>query len=321
MKKFNDLNRLVYILSSGEEHSKISVIQSFTFQLFGGINTDFNSLFHLASNLGLIEVIKNEDRVYLTDIGKQLYKKRNPNFYELNENQKELLSFLYLNYQQEFTYLLFSHTDDFKDNFLIFEGKISKFIRQLFNEFRELNIILKRNGKFVVERKYWSLFRSKPQTEEILLENFKKQKRAGEKAEIFALLFEYKRMRKLGEKNVFRKVKYISKEIVNAGYDIASINGLSYEELSTSDIVYDRFIEVKNVSNGFFYFSINEFKIAEITQDHYWLYLIDFKNHKIHLVQNPIRFFKYNKIKGDCVNWRYNINDLSLIAQTFEINK
>lgn len=180
---------------------------------------------------------------------------------------------------------------------------------------------MKRNGKFVVEKKYWALFRSKPQTEDILLENLKKQKKAGEKAEILALLYEYKRLRKLGEKKVFLKIKYLSKEKVNAGYDITSINGLSYEGLSMSDIIYDRFIEVKNVSNGIFYLSSNEFKIAEITQDHYWLYLIDFKNHKIDFIQNPIRFFKDNKIKGDHVNWRYNMNDLPLIAQSFEINK
>ena len=89
MKKFNDLNILVYILTSGDEHSKKSAIQSFKLQLFGGINTDFNSLFHLASNLGLIEVSEIEDRLHLTDIGTKLYNKRNSNFYELNENQKE----------------------------------------------------------------------------------------------------------------------------------------------------------------------------------------------------------------------------------------
>lgn len=321
MKKFNDLNRLVYILSSADDHFKKNVIKFFEIQLLGGITTNFNALFDLASNLDLIEVSEIEDRVHLTDIGKELYKKRNSNCYELNDKQKELLSFRYLNFQQEFAYLLFSHSDKFEDNFLIFEGRISKFISQLFNEFRELNIILKRKGKFVVEKKYWSKFRSKPQTEERLIENLKKQKKAGEKAEILALLYEYKRLRKLGEKKVFLKIKYISKEKVNAGFDITSINGLPYEGLSLNDIIYDRFIEVKNVSNGIFYLSSNEFKIAKITQDHYWLYLIDFKNHKINFIQNPIRFFKDNKIKGDSVNWRYNMNDLRLIAQSFEINK
>jgi len=127
MKKFNDLNRLIHILSSGDEHSKKNVIQFFELRLIGGINTNFNALFYLASNLDLIEVSEIEDRVHLTDIGKNLHNKRNSNCYELNDKQKELLSFRYLNYQQEFAYLLFSQSDKFEDNFLIFKGKISKF--------------------------------------------------------------------------------------------------------------------------------------------------------------------------------------------------
>lgn len=87
----------------------------------------------------------------------------------------------------------------------------------------------------------------------------------GEKAEKFVLVYEQNRI----DAPLSEKVKIISDIDVTAGYDI-----ISYE--SNSSIDYDRFIEVKASSHDMgFYWSRNEYEIAKLKGEHYYLYLVD----------------------------------------------
>lgn len=102
----------------------------------------------------------------------------------------------------------------------------------------------------------------------ISLESLKKQiennEIAGEKAELFVLSFEQKRL----ESPLNEQVKRISEIDVSAGYDIVSFDSKESEEP-------DRFIEVKAVSCKGFYWSNNEYEVAKLKGDSYYLYLVE----------------------------------------------
>ncbi|MBD5551788.1 MAG: DUF3883 domain-containing protein [Lachnospiraceae bacterium] len=108
----------------------------------------------------------------------------------------------------------------------------------------------------------------KERQRQLSLEKLKKQlesnELAGEKAELFVLEYEKKRL----GLSLCEKVKRISEIDVTAGYDIVSFDSdLSQEP--------DRFIEVKATSNDGFYWSRNEYEIAKLKGDTYYLYLVD----------------------------------------------
>lgn len=108
----------------------------------------------------------------------------------------------------------------------------------------------------------------KERRRQLSLEKLKKQlesnELAGEKAELFALEYEKKRL----GLSLCEKVKRISEIDVTAGYDIVSFDSnLSQEP--------DRFIEVKATSSAGFYWSRNEYEIAKLIGNSYYLYLVD----------------------------------------------
>lgn len=111
----------------------------------------------------------------------------------------------------------------------------------------------------------------KQEKRKITLEQLKKKLQSdaeiGEIAEKFVLAFERERIGVPLSENI----KIISDIDVTAGYDI-----VSYE--STASCEYDRFIEVKAVSNGMdFFWSRNEYEIAKLKGNSYCLYLVDIR--------------------------------------------
>ena len=87
---------------------------------------------------------------------------------------------------------------------------------------------------------------------------------AGEKAELFVLSFEKER---IGQP-LSERIKRISEIDVSAGYDIISYN-------SVQSCAPDRFIEVKAISNAGFFWSKNEYEIARLKGNMYYLYLVN----------------------------------------------
>ena len=134
---------------------------------------------------------------------------------------------------------------------------------------------------FIREKKdALTIFYVNPRYEAFVVEHCKKQKKklslknliiklnenneAGEKAELFVLKFEQKRL----AYPLCEKVKRISDIDVMAGYDIVSYNSA----VSTKP---DRFIEVKAVSKEGFYWSNNEYETAKLLGAKYYLYLVN----------------------------------------------
>lgn len=111
----------------------------------------------------------------------------------------------------------------------------------------------------------------KQEKRKITLEQLKKKLQTdaeiGEKAEKFVLAFERERI----GVPLSESIKIISDIDVTAGYDIVSYESpVSYE--------YDRFIEVKAISHDMgFFWSRNEYEIAKLKGDTYYLYLIDIR--------------------------------------------
>lgn len=117
------------------------------------------------------------------------------------------------------------------------------------------------------------------------LEQLKKQlennELAGEKAELFVLEYEKNR---LGQP-LCEKVRRISEIDVTAGYDIVSFDSSQSREP-------DRFVEVKAVSSAGFYWSRNEYEIAKLKGNTYYLYLvelskIDRRDYAPQIIKNP----------------------------------
>ena len=104
---------------------------------------------------------------------------------------------------------------------------------------------------------------------------------AGEKAELFVLSFEKERI----GKPLSEGIKRISEIDVSAGYDIISYN-------SAQSCTPDRFIEVKAMSNAGFFWSKNEYEIAKLKGNTYYLYLVDLGKIGVpgyvpEMIQNP----------------------------------
>ena len=104
---------------------------------------------------------------------------------------------------------------------------------------------------------------------------------AGEKAEQYVLCFEKKR---IGQP-LCDSIKRISEVDASAGYDI-----VSYDSCQSQTI--DRFIEVKAISNSGFYWSRNEYEIAKLKGESYYLYLVELGRindlgYSPEMIQNP----------------------------------
>lgn len=98
----------------------------------------------------------------------------------------------------------------------------------------------------------------------LLKERLENNEIVGEKAELFTLEYEKKRI----GPSLSEKIKRISEIDVTAGYDI-----VSYESPQSREP--DRFIEVKAISKSGFYWSKNELEIAKLKGASYYLYLVE----------------------------------------------
>lgn len=99
---------------------------------------------------------------------------------------------------------------------------------------------------------------------ELLKKRLEENEFAGEEAELFVLSFEKARLGNL----LCTGIKRISEIDASAGYDIVSFN-------SPSSQMPDRFIEVKAVSSDGFYWSKNEYEVAKLKGEEYYLYLVE----------------------------------------------
>jgi len=143
--------------------------------------------------------------------------------------------------------------------------------------------------------KFRALYQS-PQELGFLL---KKQQEIGDAAELEVLEYEKNRLAK--RPDLVKKVRHISREYVNAGYDIKS-----FELNSTLSTPLVRFIEVKAVSiTGYrFFWSRNEIEKAKKFEDRYYLYLLPvIGNDSFDTLNLDIVPYAYNKVFKECDMW------------------
>ena len=157
--------------------------------------------------------------------------------------------------------------------------------------------IIKDNQRELIEEKVKQ--KRKILSQEELLKQLQKNQEDGEKAEVFVLEYEIRRLNNNAEK----KPKQISQIDVSAGYDILSY---SSEEMPE----YDMFIEVKSFRGApHFFWSSNERRTAELLNDNYYIYLVDSKE-----LENKNELYEPVIIKNpfNCLseqNWYIEPND------------
>ncbi len=129
-----------------------------------------------------------------------------------------------------------------------------------------------------------------------------KQEELGAEAEKFVLRYE---KTKLNKHPKHSNIKIISEIDVTAGYDVESYK-------SDISVLLDKFIEVKSYSGKpYFYWSINEMKVARQEQDNYFLYLVNrdemvANNYQPTIIQNPHKNILSNASwQKDCQSWKF----------------
>lgn len=142
-------------------------------------------------------------------------------------------------------------------------------------------------NRFLISMEYAPLLAShcKTRRKQMSLERLRRQiernAEAGDLAERFVLAYE---KRRIGAP-LSEEIRRISEIDVAAGYDIVSFD----TDRSTEP---DRFIEVKAASNSGFYWSKNEYEIAKLKGESYYLYLvelskIDIEGYRPEMIKNP----------------------------------
>jgi len=130
------------------------------------------------------------------------------------------------------------------------------------------------------------------------LEEFKRLQKARDvlalKAEKFVLRYERERLQLLGAQEQSGEIEHAAIKNVAAGYDVASFSGAQSKE-------HDRFIEVKAGSKERirFFFTRNEFVVAEAMKEKYWIYYVcikDGKPCKIVMHNNPLESIMKNHL-------------------------
>lgn len=174
------------------------------------------------------------------------------------------------------------------------------------------------HNHLLIDKKFSDLFKS------IIIDNLQDQKNKrkisigelrkrneqkeeiGKQAELFVLQYEKNRLSKHLNNE---KIKRISEEFVNAGYDIESFDDLD-------SFIVDRFIEVKSYEKEIsFFWSRNEVQKAQELNEKYYLYLVDrllMKDEKYipRVFQNPYeKIFKNELWKKETENWKVTVEN------------
>lgn len=165
---------------------------------------------------------------------------------------------------------------------------------------------------YIVNQRYKKLFDKSVLPEikkrKLGIEEFRKsieqQQIYGEEAEKFVLKFETERLENKKE------VDWVAEYIVNEGYDIASYNEIEDEQPN-------RFIEVKsyNGPKAYFYWSRNEYHVAKLKGNNYWLYLVNRSKLKTEGYEPEKYQDPFNTILGDHnIDWIEEVDKYKITA-------
>jgi hypothetical protein len=296
MKKFCDLVWTLHTVQEYKNNYKCQLTRSHLLRLLegsflGGRRTkNAIPVLELLIDLKLLGTTK-ENQVFVMPRGYSLTALGSEECYELNTNQKKLLTSWYIS-------LASVIRKEWVSNFsLKTTGKISvkrlqipKSLQQWTEEMLYLGVVVESNEDLeLLSEHTWMLAYSvekPPMTLEELQIKLEMQVIAGRKAEEYALLFEVRRLQERGLFVEANRVECISERFVNAGYDILSF--------STSEAAPNRFIEVKSVSqDNSFFWSRHELEVSRVLGSQYYLYLVNLNSPnspQVEIIQNPYCF-------------------------------
>jgi len=279
--KINQIVKFLKVI--GEQESKIGKADS-------KIIKDLYSIEVIEKKLDYIEydeyeefclkcklIIKEKDMLTITPVGKEILENKN-RFKEIfikeccfrSKFSDEVIPGLTRFYENKNNELVYDKDKVWE----LFDGKLK--VRDILNEVGLL--IPDKEGKYTkINPKYDKNKRlvkysneKNPITQKKIEEDLEKKKEVGKIAEKFVLDFEKKRLRKHKHYDESEKVKQISQDWANKGYDIDSFDGES------ENLVHDRFIEVKGTTSKNFsiFWSQNEIQKAKELGKKYFIYFI-----------------------------------------------
>lgn len=261
-----------------------------------GTSLPLKDAINFLKSLNLIKI--KDKKIVITKEGLLFYRIKNQSGSFLNENQKLHMGYLLLDNNNStggyYRYWLnqFKYCED--SNQYIFSEPSIKFPyegRQWLEDMKYLNVIIDHQDYLTISDAfipYICLHQNKKINQQKLDNNLKRIKEIGEEKEDIVVEFEKSRLIKLNRRDLAEKVKKISIEFVNAGFDVLSFNG--------TNEFNDRFIEVKSSENGIsFFITRNEMQISKIMGKKFWIYIV-YKNkesgkYRINMIKN---FYTYS---------------------------
>lgn len=281
LSDFNHILYKIYDLTHAEGTCSTSILsKAINTQCFGGRVTNVKKILNLLKFAGLIYRASSE--VGITTLGQQFIARNPDRFIEIQDSQKQwLVNEMFLSSTWE------SRTRSFLRNFYPNYEKVTfqydwseeNTQKNKFNDIANLLIFLDviqfDNRVLSIKPNYVALVRnilalSGGLSQEELDEALQVQKDLGNQGEDAVLRFEKRRLERLGRNAEAPRVRKISQLNVTAGYDIESFNG------DKPSVDHDRFIEVKSSAGPEirFFWSDNQFKIAQSLREHYWIYFL-----------------------------------------------
>jgi len=228
-------------------------------------------LIRFGEKLQLIEILNNSG-LNTTEMGRKFLEYQNrDNSRELSRDQKILLEEFFIKSMvleeianlirlKDSNYVIIKRFTNLIEQFLI---TLLRTLSLIYENSEEEDIYYLSNKLYPVLDKIITV--KQPYSEEDFLEKLEKQREIGELGEKIVLDFEKARVKKFAL-DLVKKIRHISKEYIDCGYDILSFN----EDRS------QRYIEVKSTNSNHkrFFISQNELKISREIGENYWLYFV-----------------------------------------------
>ena len=284
--KLRDVPRLLRIVELHQKNNKAQrneVVK--TFQLEPVYEATFPDYLRLEQFCFQTEILLvEEESLGLTKLGEEILRESDDD-YLINQSLKELFVKKCL-LRGNFSKKILPALAQFENNSRYRMDKVTTLFEQsnILPILYEADLLIKQTPDVIinqefsqeVEKQIIQLPRKKPkitqaQLDDDLEKERENKKKIGELAENIVLEFEKKRLGEDGH----TKIRRISQEYANAGYDIESP---------------DRLIEVKGSTGDEFsiYWSQNEIETARENRDKYWIYFVPGVNLKTKTSKKPI---------------------------------
>lgn len=285
----NLFNKLLISLSDlgGEQEycATSSIVRQCRSVVFGGEIVDYPNLFAIATHSGLITVKGNAAKT--SPLGQKFLRANPERFFEITPGQKNLLAERvvfgggWVPVAKKFFEIFSPHPGGKTYEFAKAEADVPRKLARALQLFKALGIVTETKQSIRVTESYasfvYGLFANRKamselELEQILIEN----RKLGVEAENAVVEFERRRLLALGRTLQADLVRRVSPIDVAAGYDIESFDGSS-----GSEVIPNRFIEVKATTRDYFrfYWTKNERSVARKRRDRYWIYgLVGFRS-------------------------------------------